>query len=146
MPDNAMRKRICYMAAAVTLAMTMLASCAPNDPTETVTPSPSLPTGYVEVPEMDDDMVAPEEDRELTVHYLPQGYAVLESSGQTALFGGCSQEDVEDVSAVLRERGIQSLTTIVVPNGDESRWRGAASGDLWAEPGCRLPSDGQRSL
>lgn len=119
------RKRILYAIIVSALSLSLLAGCGPKDqPTETEPPSPTPDTGYVAIPEMDDDLIAKEEEKEITVHYLPQGYAVLESAGQAALFGGCSQNDVAAVSDLLNEQEIQTLTTIVVPNSDESRWSG----------------------
>ena len=119
------RKRILYAIVSSVLSLTLLAGCSPKEqPVETESFSPSPNTGYVAVPEMDEDLIAQEEEKEITVHYLPQGYAVLESAGQAALFGGCGQDDVAAVSDFLNEQEIQTLTTIVVPNSDESRWSG----------------------
>ena len=119
------RKRILYAIIVSALSLSLLAGCGPKDqPTETEPPSPTPDTGYVTVPEMDEDLIAQDEEKEITVHYLPQGYAVLESAGQAALFGGCSQNDVAAVSDFLNEQEIQTLTTIVVPTSDESRWSG----------------------
>lgn len=107
------------------LSLTLLAGCTPKEqPAETEFPSPTPDTSYVAVPEMDDDLIAKEEEKKITIHYLPQGYAVLESAGQAALFGGCGQDDVAAVSDLLKEQEIETLTTIVVPNSDESRWSG----------------------
>lgn len=119
------RNRILYAIAVSALSLSLLAGCGPKEqPAETESPSPTPDTSYVTVPEMDEDLVAEEEEKEIAVHYLPQGYAVLESAGQAALFGGCSQNDVAAVSDLLNEQEIQTLTTIVVPNSDESRWSG----------------------
>lgn len=119
------RKRILYAIIVSALSLSLLAGCGPKDqPTETEPPSPTPDTGYVAVPEMDEDLIAQEEEKEITVHYLPQGYAVLESAGQAALFGGCGQDDVAAISDFLKEQEIETLVTIVVPNGDESRWSG----------------------
>lgn len=119
------RKRILYAIVTSALFLTLLAGCTPKEqPAETESPSPTPDTSYVAVPEMDDDLIAKEEEKEITIHYLPQGYAVLESAGQAALFGGCGQDDVAAVSDFLNEQEIQTLTTIVVPNSDESRWSG----------------------
>ncbi len=117
-------KRILCAVTASVLSLSLLAGCCPKEPAETDSPVSSASSGYVEVPEMNDDLIAQEEEKEITVHYLPQGYAVLQSAGQAALFGGCSQEDVTAVSDYLKEEDIQTLTTIVVPNSDESRWSG----------------------
>lgn len=119
------RKRILYAIVVSALSITLLAGCGPKEqPAETESPSPTPDTGYVTVPEMDEDLIAQDEEKEITVHYLPQGYAVLESAGQAALFGGCSQDDVAAVSDFLKEQEIETLTTIVVPNDEESRWSG----------------------
>lgn len=119
------RKRILYAIISSALSITLLAGCSPKEQSvETESSSPTPNSGYVAVPEMDDDLIAQEEEKEITVHYLPQGYAVLESAGQAALFGGCGQDDVAAVSDFLNEQEIQTLTTIVVPNSEESRWSG----------------------
>lgn len=119
------KRRILYVFAATALSLSLLAGCSSKEqPVETESPSPAPDAGYVAVPEMDEDLIAQEEEKEITVHYLPQGYAVLESAGQAALFGGCGQDDVSAVSDFLKEQEIETLTTIVVPNGDESRWSG----------------------
>lgn len=119
------RKRILYAIVSSALSLTLLAGCGSKEqPAETESPSPNPNTGYVAVPEMDDDLIAQEEEKEITVHYLSQGYAVLESAGQAVLFGGCSQDDVAAVSDFLKEQEIETLTTIVVPNDEESRWSG----------------------
>lgn len=119
------RKRILYAIVSAALSFILLAGCGPKEqPVETESPSPTPDTSYVTVPEMDEDLIAQEEEKEIAVHYLPQGYAVLESAGHTALFGGCSQDDVTAVSDFLKEQEIETLTTIVVPNSVESRWSG----------------------
>lgn len=117
-------RRILYAVATSALALSLLAGCGPKEPVKMDSSNSSVSSGYVEVPEMNDALIAKEEEKEVTVHYLPQGYAVLESAGQAALFGGCSQEDTAAVSDYLKEEDIQTLTTIVVPNSDESRWSG----------------------
>lgn len=115
-------KVLCTIAASA-LTLSLLFGCNSKGPSQTEVPDSGDP-GYVEVPELDESLVAQDEEKELTVHYLPQGYAVLESAGQVALFGGCAQEDVQVVDDYLKEQEVQTLTTIVVPNGDASRWSG----------------------
>lgn len=115
-------KVLCTIAASA-LTLSLLFGCNSKGPSQTEVPDSGDP-GYVEVPELDECLVAQDEEKELTVHYLPQGYAVLESAGQVALFGGCAQEDVQVVDDYLKEQEVQTLTTIVVPNSDTSRWSG----------------------
>lgn len=115
-------KVLCTIATSA-LTLSLLFGCNSKGPAQTEVPDSSEP-GYVEVPELDESLVAQDEEKELTVHYLPQGYAIMESAGQVALFGGCAQEDVQVVDDYLKEQEVQTLTTIVVPNSDTSRWSG----------------------
>lgn len=115
-------KVLCTIATSA-LALSLLFGCNSKGPAQTEVPD-SSESGYVEVPELDESLVAQDEEKELTVHYLPQGYAIMESAGQVALFGGCAQEDVQVVDDYLKEQEVQTLTTIVVPNSDTSRWSG----------------------
>lgn len=108
------------------LSLSLLAGCGPAEPTTPEASNSPAPNGYVEIPRMTDDLIAPEESRELAVHYLPQGYAILESAGQAVLLGGCSKEDVEAVSDVLSDLDIERLNYIIVPSSQESRWSGVS--------------------
>lgn len=112
------------------LSLSLLAGCgpkmSPDNPDPAPTPGATVP-GYVEIPKMTENNIAPDEDSELTVHYLPEGYAIAVSSGQTALLGGCSEEDVEAVTEALGKFDIEKLNYIVVPNSDESRWTGVSA-------------------
>ena len=125
MPKIAIGKRFCWVMVICVLMMGLFSGCSSKD--DPVENTSFEDPGYVEVPEMADDLIAEEEENGLTVHYLPEGYAILESAGQAALLGGCSNADVAAVTNDLKELGIERLTHIVVPNGDQSRWSGIAA-------------------
>ena len=118
------KKGILGMVLVSTLSIALLAGCGMNIKGESSSAGSNSSNGITSISEMTEDLIAQDESRELTVHYLPQGYAILESAGQAALLGGCAKEDVDSVTDFLSEAGIDRLTHIVVPNGDQSRWSG----------------------
>lgn len=125
MPKVAISKKLCWVVVICVLAMGLFSGCSSKETPVESTP-PEEPE-YVEIPKMTDDLIAEDEESGLAVHYLPEGYAILESAGQAALLGGCSDADVSAVTDALKELGIERLTHIVVPNGDQSRWSGIAA-------------------
>ena len=83
------------------MALSLLAGCGPKPTIGDPEPAPKPDHGYVEIPKMDENNISPDEESELTVHYLPEGYAIAVSSGQAALLGGCSEADVGTVAEAL---------------------------------------------
>ena len=108
------------------ITLSLLAGCGPKPAISDPKPELSAPS-YVEIPKMDENNISPDEDSELTVHYLPEGYAIVVSSGQAALLGGCSEADVEAVTEALNKFQVEKLNFIVVPNSEDSRWTGVSA-------------------
>ncbi len=108
------------------MTLSLLAGCGPKPAISDPKPELFAPS-YVEIPQMDENNISPDEDSELTVHYLPEGYAIAASSGQAALLGGCSKADVEAVAEALGKFDVEKLNFIVVPNSEESRWTGVSA-------------------
>lgn len=109
------------------MALSLLAGCGPKPTIGDPEPAPKPDHGYVEIPKMDENNISPDEESELTVHYLPEGYAIAVSSGQAALLGGCSEADVGTVAEALGKFDVEKLNFIVVPNSEESRWTGVSA-------------------
>jgi len=68
-----------------TMVLSLLAGCGPKPTIGDPEPAPKPDHSYVEIPKMDENNISPDEKSELTVHYLPEGYAIAVSSGQAAL-------------------------------------------------------------
>jgi len=121
-----MVKKLLYLTLTVIMTLAIMVGCAPT----AVAPGSDTAGGgsrsdYVEIPEMKDGAASePEEASNLTVTYLPQGYAVLQSAGQSVLLGGCSADDVDSVVEAMTKLGIEKLNYIIVPNAVESRFSG----------------------
>lgn len=110
--------------------MIALASCTPAQApggSSSSAPDVSGPNtgGAVKIPNFDASAHEDEpEADQLTVTYLPQGYAILQSANQVMLMDGCAAEDVEAVSEALTNLGVERLQYIVVPNNSETRYGG----------------------
>lgn len=121
--------------------VTKVSAPGPNDPD-------SASTDHVLIPKMDVSSEGEEETPDLTIHYLPQGYAILQSAGQSVLLGGCSFEDTPQVIRYLNSLGVERLNYIVVPNAEEGRYGGVQllmeniSAGLVVVPRTEAPTDG----
>ena len=117
-------KKIIGVGVVIFLVALLLSGCV----TRVSAPGPNNPdptsTDHVLIPKIDGSNESVEEVQDLTIHYLPQGYAILQSAGQSVLLGGCSSEDTPQVIRYLNNLGVERLNYIVVPNAEESRYGG----------------------
>lgn len=129
--QNIMGKKLKFIGIIMTAVMIALTSCAPTQaPGGSSSSAPGVfepNTGTaVKIPNFDASTHEDEpEAGQLSVTYLPQGYAILQSANQTMLMDGCAAEDVETVSEALANLGVERLQYIVVPNASEARYGGA---------------------
>lgn len=117
-------KKIIGTGITIFLVLILLSGCVARVSAPSPDNSNSASTEHVLIPKMDESSENTEEAQDLTIHYLPHGYAILQSAGQSVLLGGCSSEDTPQVIRYLNNLGVERLNYIVVPNAEESRYGG----------------------